>query len=79
MVKNCFDCMMKGFDMKIAYIICFGIILFCLSVVPSNSEGFIGNTIRTHYNRRRRVIRQARRHYRRKVENYLNRLRRKYL
>jgi len=71
--------MMKGFDMKIAYIICFGIILFCLSVVPSNSEGFIGKAIRTRVNRRRRDIRGVHRHYKKKVTTFLNRLRRQFL
>jgi len=71
--------MMKGFDMKIAYIICFGIILFCLSVVPSNSEGFVGKEIRRRVNYRRRGVREVHRHYRKKVTNYLNRLRRQFL
>ena len=35
MAKTCLDCLTKGFDIRIGYVICFGIILFCLSACPS--------------------------------------------
>lgn len=50
MALSCLECEMRGFNMIVAYIVCFGVILFCLAIVPSQ-ESFSMRDVRTTVNR----------------------------
>ena len=79
MAKSCFECMMKGFDIRIAYFVCFGIILFCLSVVPMQESFASMRDVRTKVNGYRRRFRRRKEYHTKNVKILLARLRRRFL
>jgi len=79
MAKSCFECMMKGFDIRIAYFVCFGIILFCLSVVPKRESFTSIQDIRTKVNGYKRQLRRRKEYHVKNIGTKLARLRRRFL
>lgn len=79
MTRDCYDCLLKGFNMKLAYALCIGVILFCLSLTPSYHESFTPRYMRT---KRNELLRRARRLYTpyyNNINNFLSRIKRRIL
>ena len=79
MTLNCYDCLMKGFDMKLAYALCMAVILLCFSLAPSYQESFTPKYMRK---KRNKLMRHARRQYApyyTNIKNFLSRMGRRIL
>lgn len=75
MAKSCLECLTMGFNMKVGYIVCIGIIIFCLSLTPSK-EGFT-NKLRERKNKFHRLLRRFLKPYKEQFMQYMGRLKRK--
>ncbi len=78
MTQRCLNCKMKGFNIKVAYFVCFGIILFCLSVAPAQ-ESFSVRQVRAKINKARRRMRREKDYHKKNIESMLSRLKRRFL
>jgi len=78
MALSCLECEMRGFNMKVAYIVCFGVILFCLAIVPSQ-ESFSMRDVRTTVNRFKKKFRREKKYYEKNINSAISQFRRRYL